>query len=103
MNNPIVEKENYRLFVISRIPQLKVLDFQKVRKAEREESARIFGVFSLENQRAYISKLTQKEKIKLLIEKSKALDELERLENLLRTGEIRDDLLDKKLMEFKLI
>lgn len=103
INNPVVQKENYRLYVISRIPHLKVLDFQKVRKTEKDASARLFGTFSIEGQRAYLSKLTQKEKIKLLIERTKNMDELERLGTLLRNGDINDDVLDKKLMEFKLI
>jgi U2 small nuclear ribonucleoprotein A' len=32
LNNPITQAKNYRVYVISRIPSLKVLDFQKVSK-----------------------------------------------------------------------
>jgi len=31
LNSPVTQKKNYRLYVISRLPNLKVLDFQKVK------------------------------------------------------------------------
>ena len=103
LNNPVTQQPNYRLFVISRLPQLKVLDFEKVKQSERVESARIFGSFSLEEQKALLSKLTKKEKIKLLIEKTKGIDQLNRLELLLKSGELTDEMLDKRLMEYRLL
>lgn len=43
LNNPITEKENYRYYVIHKLPQLKLLDFSKVKLKERQEAARIFS------------------------------------------------------------
>lgn len=43
MGNPVAKKANYRLYVIFRLPQLKVLDFRKVKQAERAKAAATFG------------------------------------------------------------
>ena len=102
-NNPVCAKPDYRLFVISRLPHLKVLDFQKVKRSERQAAREKFGEFSLPSQIEFLQKLTKKEKIKLLIEKTNSLEEMNRLEVLLRSGQMTDDLLNQKLMEYKLI
>ena len=102
-HNSIVENPEYRIFVISRIPSLKILDFQKVKQSEKEEALRIYGSYSAENQMTFLSKLSKKEKIKLLIERTKGLEQLNRLEMLLKSGELSEDFLNNKLMEFKLI
>lgn len=36
-------RKHYRLYVIHMLPNLKVLDFQKVKRKEREEAERVFG------------------------------------------------------------
>ena len=72
-NNPIAELEEYKDFIISRLPQLKVLDFQKIKESDRERAKARFGEVSLENQKQLIGKLTKNEKIKMLIEKTKRL------------------------------
>lgn len=41
-DNQVTHLPHYRLYVIFRIPSLKCLDFQKVKRIEREESARFF-------------------------------------------------------------
>ncbi|KAK9818879.1 hypothetical protein WJX74_006892 [Apatococcus lobatus] len=43
LDNPVTKKQNYRLYVINRCPQLKVLDFRKIKQKEREDAARAFG------------------------------------------------------------
>lgn len=43
LENPVVHLPNYRLYVIFRIPSLKCLDFQKVKRVEREEAIRFFN------------------------------------------------------------
>jgi len=41
--NPVATKPQYRLYTISKLPKLKVLDFKKVKQKERQEAARLFG------------------------------------------------------------
>lgn len=42
LNNPVSLKEHYRLYVIHKIPQVRILDFRKVKVREREEAAKMF-------------------------------------------------------------
>ena len=42
LHNPVVAKPNYRLFVIHRFPNLRVLDFKKVKDKEREAAKKLF-------------------------------------------------------------
>lgn len=43
LNNPVTTQTNYRLYVIHKVPSLRLLDFRKVRYQERQEAKRIFG------------------------------------------------------------
>jgi len=43
LNNPVTKKENYRLYVIHKLPTLKVLDFNKVKRQEREQAACLYA------------------------------------------------------------
>lgn len=43
VNNPITEKPHYRYYVIFKLPQLKLLDFSKVKISERNESKALFS------------------------------------------------------------
>jgi len=47
IGNPVTKLPDYRLFVIHRLPKLKVLDYQKVKKAEREAAKAQFGDLNL--------------------------------------------------------
>lgn len=42
LNNPITSKENYRYYVIYKLPQLRSLDFSKVKRKEREHAEDLF-------------------------------------------------------------
>ncbi|CAG8513206.1 5433_t:CDS:2 [Ambispora gerdemannii] len=42
LDNPVTRKKYYRNWLIWKIPSLRVLDFRRVRKAEREESNKLF-------------------------------------------------------------
>ncbi|CAH2274393.1 U2 small nuclear ribonucleo A [Pelobates cultripes] len=42
LRNPVINKRHYRLYIVYKVPQVRVLDFQKVRLAEREEAANMF-------------------------------------------------------------
>ncbi|KAK9463411.1 leucine-rich repeat-domain-containing protein [Lipomyces oligophaga] len=43
LENPITRHEHYRLFLIWAIPSVRILDFNKVKKSEREEATQLFG------------------------------------------------------------
>lgn len=42
LDNPVTKKAHYRLFVIYKLPQLHVLDFNKVKLSERKEAEQLF-------------------------------------------------------------
>lgn len=42
MYNPITAKQHYRPYVIYKLPQLKLLDFRKIKMKEREEAKTLF-------------------------------------------------------------
>mmetsp|Transcript_7521 Transcript_7521/g.19128 ORF Transcript_7521/g.19128 Transcript_7521/m.19128 type:complete len:283 (+) Transcript_7521:230-1078(+) len=43
MGNPLTKQANYRLYVVHTLPQLKVLDFRKVKPGERVKAKELFG------------------------------------------------------------
>jgi len=43
IDNVVSKKPNYRLYVIHKLPNLKLLDFCKIKKKEREEAEKLFG------------------------------------------------------------
>jgi U2 small nuclear ribonucleoprotein A' len=109
LNNPITEDPNYRYYVIHRVPTLKVLDFQRIKKEEREKATKLYGELSLLSQKEKLAKMTKKDKIKvedrvikLAIEKAKTVEEINRLEILLKCGELSEAILDQKLIEYKI-
>ena len=42
LDNPVALKQNYRLYIIHKIPTLKTLDFLKIAKKERDDSTAFF-------------------------------------------------------------
>ncbi|CAH1155853.1 unnamed protein product [Phaedon cochleariae] len=109
MFNPITAKQHYRLFVIYKIPQLKLLDFRKIKMKEREEAKTLFKSKKGKEIQKEIAKksntfvpggnmnsvaksrgLTDEEvrKIREAINKASSLDEVERLQKLLQSGQI---------------
>ncbi|KAG2501609.1 hypothetical protein HYH03_000114 [Edaphochlamys debaryana] len=52
--NPVVTKPNYRLYVVSKLPRLKILDFKKVKQKERDAAKAAFS--SEEAQASHASK-----------------------------------------------
>lgn len=115
LDNPVVKKPHYRLFVISRLPALKTLDFKRVKRAELEAAQKMFAdaeagakVFEVgdvdaqnassdepraKRQKTGQTSLTQDqiEKIQAAIKKAKTLAEINRLEKILQTGHIPDE------------
>ena len=107
LKNPIVTRENYRLSVIYHLPQIKVLDFCRVRLYERKAAAKQFKDTEkqLEGDVTTVHEFTpgemepnekgkvghtpeQIEAIKDAIAKASSLEEIERLNQALRSGYI---------------
>lgn len=114
LGNPITEMENYRYFIIWLIPSLKVLDFKKVKQAERKTSEDMFGtnrdefnslaqqMFKNENTeikldgksdrqvKNFVKKMTDEERQQLLkkLETATSIEEIERIENDLKEGAV---------------
>jgi len=111
LHNPVVSRPNYRLFVIHKFSNLKVLDFKKVKSKEREAASQLFKTKRGKDQLKEIEKkaktfvpggnlpdklksntagLTpeQVKNIKMAISKATTLEEIERLNTMLRTGQI---------------
>ncbi|KAM9860773.1 U2 small nuclear ribonucleoprotein A' [Aulostomus maculatus] len=109
LRNPVTNKKHYRLYVINKIPQIRVLDFQKVKLKERQEAEKMFkgkrgaqlakdiakqtktftpGVAAqLEKKRAGPSQ-ADVEAIKNAIANASSLAEVERLKGMLQAGQI---------------
>ncbi len=131
IDNPVTKQPGYRLFVINRCKKLKVLDFRKVKDAEREEAKKMFegqnapaptaATFEPEEELAAatggkaggaggegepsIRKGPTPEQvmaIKAAIAAASTLDEVRRLEDALKTGQMPSELLgngDAEAME----
>ncbi|KRX04276.1 hypothetical protein PPERSA_11400 [Pseudocohnilembus persalinus] len=92
--NTVTQLPNYRLYTIARIPSLKMLDFQKVTKTERDEANKKFQF----NQDSKETDAQRKEKIRVLIENAKTIEELNRMEVLLKSKELGNDKLFDQLI-----
>jgi len=122
MRNPVASKSNYRLFVIHCLPQVRVLDFQRVKMKEREAAKKLFSgkkgeilrkdiaskraktfevkdivaVPVTEEDETFIAeKFKDQEAIKTAIAKASTLEEVRKLELLLQTGHIPGKTLKK--------
>ncbi|XP_018620530.1 U2 small nuclear ribonucleoprotein A' [Scleropages formosus] len=109
LRNPVTNKKHYRLYVINKIPQLRVLDFQKVKLKERQEAEKMFkgkrgaqlakdiakrsktftpgATLQMEKRKAGPSQ-ADVEAIKNAIASATSLAEVERLKGLLQSGQI---------------
>jgi len=122
LNNPISKQDHYRLYVIHKLPKLKLLDFRKVKPSERKEAEKKFGPSTVggkpkENKMKSQAKTfvvgdgipppkkkglipEQRRKIMEAIKKATSLGEIERLEKILSSGKIPSDFeLDPSLKE----
>ncbi|XP_048829609.1 U2 small nuclear ribonucleoprotein A' [Brienomyrus brachyistius] len=109
LRNPVTNKKHYRLYVINKIPQLRVLDFQKVKLKERQEAEKMFKGKRGAQLAKDIAKRTKTftpganlqvekrktgpspadvEAIKNAIASATSLAEVERLKGLLQAGQI---------------
>jgi len=109
IDNPVTRKQHYRLYVINLLPQLKTLDFRKVKPKEREEAEKLFGGEAGKNLLSTINSqrgntfvpggeepqpakggLSAEEaaRIKEAIKNTTSLDEISRLERILKSGNL---------------
>ncbi|XP_051568141.1 U2 small nuclear ribonucleoprotein A' [Myxocyprinus asiaticus] len=108
LRNPVTNKKHYRLYVINKIPQICVLDFQKVKLKERQEAEKMFKGKQGAQLAKDIAKRTKTftpgaglqpekkmgpsaadvEAIKNAIANATSLAEVERLKGLLQSGQI---------------
>ncbi|KAL5016245.1 hypothetical protein ScPMuIL_005834 [Solemya velum] len=108
LRNPVTTKKHYRLYIINKVPSLRVLDFQRIKQKEREAAAKLFKGKKGQQLAQDIGKrsktFTPGEKlpvkraagptkeeidaIKQAIANAKTLEEVERLNNMLKTGQI---------------
>lgn len=112
LNNPVSTKKYYRLYVIHKLPQIRLLDFKKVKLKERQEAKSLFeGVKGKQLEKEVGIKSNtftpggeipgashqppkpmhtpaDVEAIKAAIAKAQTLEEIERLNQLLKAGYI---------------
>lgn len=56
LHNPVTSKQHYRLYLIYKLPQLRLLDFRKISMKEREEAKALFKSTQGKDIRKEISK-----------------------------------------------
>lgn len=109
LHNPITAKQHYRLYLIYKLPQLKLLDFRKVRQKERDEAKQLFKSKKgkeiqkdiLKRSKTFVpggnmhniakSRGLSDEEIKKVreaINSAGSLEEVERLQKILQSGHI---------------
>ncbi|CAI8028388.1 U2 small nuclear ribonucleoprotein A' [Geodia barretti] len=111
LRNQVTHRPNYRLYVIHKIPQLRVLDFKRIRQKEREQAKRAYGEKKPAEPRkskTFVPGATQKTlpppppqpsgpsprevaRIREAIANAKSLDEVQQLEAMLKAGQIPGD------------
>ncbi|XP_049849206.1 uncharacterized protein LOC126318232 [Schistocerca gregaria] len=110
VGNPVQKKAHYRQFLISKLPSLRVLDFKKVKKYEKEEAIKLFqssqgraldevivqksksNTFvpgeEVQEEKDQTFTAEEKEKISKAILNAKSSEELNRLEELLQKKKV---------------
>jgi len=115
LNNPVTKQDHYRLYVIHKLPRLKVLDFRRVKPTERSASEKRFGKSDTKDSKTKTTTtplagktfvvgegvprptskkgltLDHKRKIMEAIKKASSLGEIERLEKILSSGKMPAD------------
>lgn len=109
LRNPISSKKHYREYVIYKFPQLRLLDFRKIKMKEREEALKLFKSKKGRQLEKDIAKKSKTfipgqgvpdtstsvgpspadiQAIKDAIAKASSLEEIERLNQMLKSGQI---------------
>jgi U2 small nuclear ribonucleoprotein A' len=104
IDNEISKKKHYKNYLLHKLPQLKFLDFAKIKTADREEATKAFKgkagerlTAEIQSARAFVpgesasgeSRLSEEQinEIKAAINKATTIDEVNRLEKALKSGE----------------
>ncbi|CAD5210319.1 unnamed protein product [Bursaphelenchus okinawaensis] len=111
MGNPLTHKPHYRSYIIYKLRTVRVLDFKRVKLAEREAALKLFKGTEGKKLREQLVKKTQplpnetealrtqpvqtrndedQEKIRQAIRNAKTLPEVEHLQSMLQQGKIPD-------------
>ncbi|XP_066151887.1 U2 small nuclear ribonucleoprotein A' [Euwallacea fornicatus] len=109
LHNPITAKQHYRLYLVFKLPQLKLLDFRKIKQKERDEAKTLFKSKRgkeiqkdiIKRSKTFIpggnmhnlakSRGLSDEEIKTIrdaINNANSLEEVERLQKILQSGQI---------------
>ncbi|TPX33671.1 hypothetical protein SeMB42_g07438 [Synchytrium endobioticum] len=119
LENPVMSKKHYRLYIIHKLPSIRVLDFRHVSDKERKESASTFAgtkgaalASSLSDQKTSANTFEpgeapkrgarpyqgptpeEADRIRAAINATTNLDEIERLSRALATGHVPSNLKD---------
>jgi U2 small nuclear ribonucleoprotein A' len=107
IGNPVTKKHHYRLYVIHKLPNLRFLDFSKVKLKERQSAEQLFGGDAGKKLQEKIAKARtfvpgesekygmtpeQKQMIIDAIQKARTMEEVTRLEHALQTGKFPKEL-----------
>lgn len=103
LDNLVTKKQHYRLYVIHKMPHLKLLDFRKIKEKERQASLKLFGSEKgkkvLSEEQATVEGQQQQgqqgtynseevKAIKSAIEGAKSMEEFHQLERALAQGQV---------------
>jgi U2 small nuclear ribonucleoprotein A' len=103
IDNVVCKRPNYRLFVISRCPKLKFLDFNKVTQKEREEAYKMFSLkHSIHGEESVKKRLKATVvdpplsmehilALKKLIISAESVEEMDRLERIINGGVFNEE------------
>jgi len=107
IDNPIIKKQNYRLYVIHKLPKLTLLDFRKIKQKERISSKNLFGVAEKaksktkskdkeeEEEEPFVHpsgfSKHQVESIKTAIQNATSMEEVAELERSLASGQLPNE------------
>jgi len=121
IDNVITKKPYYRLYVIHKLPTLRLLDFKKIKQKERVESTKMFGQPTIikkgkKGKRAVVQKEQHQKTFtpgepepvapppkvvtdtpadvlakKIAIENAKTIEDVQRLERMLKAGKAQED------------
>jgi len=117
LTNPIASKKFYREYVIFKLPNLRLLDFKKIKQKERQEANAFFkskkgkelqkeiqkkarlslaNANDLSNKPKVHANTADIQKIREAISKARSLQEVERLTKMLQTGQISAEFLNEE-------